>query len=116
MSLDDAEKGRASWRRGVQQKSPLSWAPGHSKMDRSLIVSLEDGGFLVHSFCGDSFEVCRDHVRELLGLPFFGGPAETQSPITDEDVQDNEPNNSGRALELWTESTTIRLSWRKIFP
>jgi putative DNA primase/helicase len=85
--------------------------PGHPKMDRSLVVSFKKTapeGFLVHSFCGDSFEVCRDYVRELLGLAFFGDPkAKTQQPVTDEDARDNEPDNSERALELWSQSKPI---------
>lgn len=45
--------------------------PGHSKHDASLSVRLDPqapGGFVVHSFCGDDFAACRDHVRERLGL------------------------------------------------
>src|SRR5215467_8124315 len=45
--------------------------PGHSPNDRSLSVKLYYGvpdGFVVHSFAGDDPIVCRDHVRERLGL------------------------------------------------
>lgn len=46
--------------------------PCHSKNDRSLAVKFDANapdGFLVHSFAGDDFVQCRDHVRALLGLP-----------------------------------------------
>ena len=46
--------------------------PGHSSADRSLTVLLDFSapeGFVVHSFAGDDWQSCRDHVRERLGLP-----------------------------------------------
>jgi putative DNA primase/helicase len=45
--------------------------PGHSKRDRSMTVRLSPtapDGFVVHSHAGDDFGVCRDHVRERLGM------------------------------------------------
>jgi Toprim domain len=45
--------------------------PGHSPRDRSLVVRLDPDapdGFLVHSFAGEDFAVCKDHVRRPLGL------------------------------------------------
>jgi hypothetical protein len=44
--------------------------PGHRSLrDRSLQVTLSPSGFLVHSFAGDDWKICRDHVRSRLGLP-----------------------------------------------
>jgi len=46
--------------------------PGHSAADRSLSVKpdlADREGFVTHSFAGDDFKACRDHVREKLGLP-----------------------------------------------
>ena len=44
--------------------------PGHhSPRDRSLQVTLSPTGFLAHSFAGDDWKICRDHVRSRLGLP-----------------------------------------------
>src|SRR5262245_3727947 len=46
--------------------------PGHSLKDRSLAVTIDiaaPDGFLVHSFAGDDWFVCRDYVRSRLGLP-----------------------------------------------
>lgn len=45
--------------------------PGHSASDRSLSVLLDPDapdGFTTHSFAGDDWKLCRDHVRERLGL------------------------------------------------
>ena len=52
----------------------LAPGPGHSGADRSLSVKIDDiapGGFIVHSFSNDDPIVCRDYVREKLGLPPF---------------------------------------------
>lgn len=42
--------------------------PGHSPKDRSLSVWLDGGDLRVYSFPGDDWQVCKDHVRERLGL------------------------------------------------
>ncbi|MGA8690074.1 MAG: hypothetical protein WB662_09260 [Methyloceanibacter sp.] len=45
--------------------------PGHSARDDSLSFKFEAGapdGFLVHSFAGDDPIVCKDFVRQKLGL------------------------------------------------
>ena len=44
----------------------LAPGPGHSPRDRSLAVKIDPSaphGFLVHSFAGDDWRECRDHVR-----------------------------------------------------
>jgi putative DNA primase/helicase len=46
--------------------------PGHSPSDRSLSVKFDPAapdGYLTYSHAGDDWRHCRDHVRELLGLP-----------------------------------------------
>jgi hypothetical protein len=46
--------------------------PGHSASDRSLAVRIDPrapDGFVCFSHCGDDWKLCRDHVRERLGLP-----------------------------------------------
>jgi putative DNA primase/helicase len=48
--------------------------PGHSASDRSLSITVDSGapdGFIVHSFAGDDWQECRDHVRERGGLERF---------------------------------------------
>jgi hypothetical protein len=45
--------------------------PGHSACDRSLSVKpdfADREGFVTHSFAGDDWKDCRDHVRTKLGL------------------------------------------------
>jgi putative DNA primase/helicase len=45
---------------------------GHSPHDRSLSVRLDPSapdGFIVNSFAGDDWSLCRDYVRERLGIP-----------------------------------------------
>ena len=46
--------------------------PGHSPRDRSLSIKLDPNapdGFLIYSHCGDDWKLCRDYVRQRLGLP-----------------------------------------------
>jgi putative DNA primase/helicase len=49
----------------------LAPGPGHSPQDRSLSIRLDPAapdGFLAHSFSGDDWRECRDHVRAAIGL------------------------------------------------
>jgi hypothetical protein len=74
-----ALKGDVSGRNGV-----VCPGPGHSRQDRSLSVRLDPGapdGFVVHSFAGDDPIICKDHVRERLGIEAF------------------KPNGKGRAAD-----------------
>src|SRR5262249_36985159 len=48
--------------------------PGHSHKDRSLAVRIDPNapdGFVVFSHAGDDPLSCKDHVRDMLGLPAF---------------------------------------------
>ena len=45
--------------------------PGHKPHDRSLVVWFEGDDFRVHSHAGDDWQLCKDHVRAVLGLPAF---------------------------------------------
>ena len=54
------------------RNSVVAPGPGHSPHDRSLSVRLDadaPDGFVVNSFAGDDWSLCRDYVRERLGLP-----------------------------------------------
>jgi 5S rRNA maturation endonuclease (ribonuclease M5) len=56
----------------AQGEQVLCPGPGHGASDRSLSVKPDKDdaeGFVVHSFAGDNFKACRDHVRAKLGLP-----------------------------------------------
>ena len=53
-------------------RTVLCPGPGHSAADRSLAVLIDPrvpDGFMVWSHAGDDWKLCRDHVRERLGLP-----------------------------------------------
>jgi len=55
----------------VNGNKVLAPGPGHSAKDRSLSIEVDGDapdGFTVHSFAGDDWKVCKDHVRETLGL------------------------------------------------
>src|SRR5829696_10454143 len=55
----------------MRADSVLCPGPGHSRRDRSLHVTFSPSapeGFLVRSYANDGFGVCRDHVRDRLGL------------------------------------------------
>ena len=45
-------------------------APGpcHSRLDRSLTVWIRGGDITVHSHAGDDWRVCKDYVRDRLGI------------------------------------------------
>ncbi len=64
----------------------LAPGPGHGPRDRSLSVTLSAAspdGFVCHSFAGDDWRACRDHVRNRLRLPRDGWKREqlrTPSP------------------------------------
>jgi putative DNA primase/helicase len=45
--------------------------PGHSSKDRSLSILITGSSFVVHSFAGDNWRVCKDYVRSRLGRPPF---------------------------------------------
>jgi AAA domain len=71
--------GEASGRNKV-----LAPGPGHSTKDRSLSVAIDPAvpdGFSVHSFAGDDWQSCKDHVREKLGYKW-----EPQLKVTTEQM------------------------------
>jgi putative DNA primase/helicase len=56
----------------VAGRQVVAPGPGHTPRDRSLSIKFDPSapdGFLVHSHCGDDWQVCRDYVRQRLGLP-----------------------------------------------
>jgi putative DNA primase/helicase len=56
----------------VYGKGVVAPGPGHSPRDRSMSVTLSvasPDGFIVHSHAGDDWRMCRDYVRERLGMP-----------------------------------------------
>jgi putative DNA primase/helicase len=100
--------------------------PGHSPRDRSMSVRLKaDGDFIVNSFAGDDPLVCKDYVREKVGLAKFRACSSTverapyKCPIRGSTPGAPTTNdNTKHALELWKASTPLRtlttqtLGWR----
>jgi excisionase family DNA binding protein len=88
----------------------LAPGPGHSKADRSLSVKLSPGspdGFVVHSFAGDDWTTCRDHVRLALGHRFCPRqPARPSSrPQSESGVLGYDASRrSDLALRIWQEA------------
>lgn len=87
----------------------LAPGPGHSASDRSLAVRFDHRapeGFVAFSHAGDPFEVCRDHVKQLLGIgsdrrPPRDPPQHRKPPPTDYE-------RSARAAALWREARDPR--------
>ena len=92
----------------VSGRSVLAPGPGHSRQDRSLSVTpsaTSPDGFLVHSFPGDDWRLCRDHVRARLGLsPFRPGPPQKPAPGARHGASGHRgapANNARKAAWLW---------------
>ncbi len=84
----------------VTGRQVLCPGPGHSPRDRSLSVKPSPDavdGFVVHSFCGDDWRVCRDHVRDRLGLSRFETPKKAK-PLR---VRKPDDNKLLKARHLW---------------
>jgi hypothetical protein len=77
--------------------------PGHSPRDRSLAVRFSreaPDGFVAHSFCGDDWRSCRDHIASLLGISHGSGiptPARWSISTTCEDAE----QKRRKAIHLW---------------
>lgn len=81
--------------------------PGHSARDRSLSVTFDTHGeFIVFSHAGDDWQVCRDHVRDLLGLGAWSPGRADPPPRRAAQVLD-EDDNKRLALRIWSETSPI---------
>src|SRR5262245_43309081 len=95
--------------------------PQHSARDRSLSVLFDDNapdGFVVRSYTNDDPIVCRDHVRERLGMPEWrpGNGRKRrrnirarpiQAPATRQRTDDDRRRIAG-AARLWDEGVDPR--------
>ena len=79
--------------------------PGHSRLDRSLSVTLTSNDFVVHSFAGNDFRECRDHVKAALGLERDAQPR-TYAPQAREPKPLPEPSDAW--LRIWRETVPAR--------
>ena len=97
----------------VSGEQILCPGPGHSRRDRSLSVRVSwTDGFIVHSFTGDDWRLCRDHVRERLGLcreTLARRPKEARRrPPSPQPVDDDHEEKTASALALWRGSLDPR--------
>jgi putative DNA primase/helicase len=74
--------------------------PGHSSRDRSLSVRVTPTGFMVHSHAGDDWRLCRDHVKQAIGIPIV-------QPTVAPAFQFNAPDPDKTALRLWDQGVAI---------
>jgi hypothetical protein len=98
----------------VRGNSVSAPGPGHSAKDRSLSVtpsSAAPDGFIVHSFAGDDFPKCRDHVKARLGLPLghkpqapLPPPPPLRPPPSPLSLR-TQPSHAGR---MWSEGIDLR--------
>jgi hypothetical protein len=85
--------------------------PGHTRPDRSLSVTFVGADEpIVHSFAGDDWRTCKDHVADLLGLPKW-------RPGQDFEEQ-RRRQEAKRTLRAKTEAETVnsrvaRLIWNR---
>lgn len=96
----------------VNRLSFVMPGPGHSDKDRSLSVTLSPnapGGFRCHSFAGDDFKDCRDHVASLLGMPLFE-PARTRLPVHRDKpaAKEVKQDTADLAALLWRKAVPIK--------
>jgi putative DNA primase/helicase len=88
----------------VSGGSVLAPGPGHSAKDRSLSIrpsASSPDGFLVHSFTGDDWRLCRDHVRAKLGLPRNSIPKQYVTAPKQPAKQPNEETECQRSINVW---------------
>jgi hypothetical protein len=86
--------------------------PRHGQRDRSLRLWFDPtapDGFRVHSFAGDDPLVCRDYVREVLGLvPWRSGasarPRPMPRPVGNPAALDNRQRQRDKACWLWSQA------------
>lgn len=85
--------------------SLLCPGPGHNPRDRSLSARLHPNspdGFTCHSFSGDDWRACRDHVRASLGIGLWRPAA---APREERSRPEPRGGDMGSwALGLWTEA------------
>ncbi|NVO13524.1 MAG: toprim domain-containing protein [Rhodoplanes sp.] len=81
--------------------------PGHSPKDRSLAVRLDHrapDGFVVHSYAGDDFALCRDHVRALLGIRRDQSNVQAIHRMRPEPVRFEDAGRTEQALAIWRQA------------
>jgi putative DNA primase/helicase len=83
--------------------------PGHSKGDRSLSITIDDrqGRIVVCSHAGDDWKICKDYVRERLGLDRWDRGSDTgRSPfvVINSGLDNDKEKKKAFALRIWSQS------------
>jgi hypothetical protein len=76
----------------VSRRQVVAPGPGHSPADRSLCITLNPdapNGFRCHSFSGDDWKECRDHIKARLGITrdSIVVPTEHDIQVSDDDAK-----------------------------
>jgi hypothetical protein len=82
--------------------------PNHSPEDRSLslrFVATAPDGFVVHSFAGDDPIVCRDHVKQKLGIQ--RGDHTHIVPVPRRAAEPSDHWKIKQARQIWNDSRSI---------
>ena len=89
----------------VGNRYVLCPGPGHPRRDRSLKVKFKsDGTFTVTSFAGDDWQICKDFIRDRLGIPndWRREPVNDGVPVVElREREDDEPARIRTALQRW---------------
>jgi len=82
--------------------------PNHSRKDRSLAVRIgRSGEIICHSFAGDPWQECLDHVRRELGLHASKWAPTRPIPASKASLSPA-PDNGARGRDLWQSAIDIR--------
>jgi putative DNA primase/helicase len=85
--------------------------PGHTRNDRSLVLSASkksELGYVFTSFAGDGFQICADYIRDKLNLPGFKPGAAYVPPKVREKPEKPVQDNTEGARKIWREAGDIR--------
>ena len=83
--------------------------PGHSPRDRSLMVTFDEAapnGFVTHSYAGDDWRDCRDHVKDLLGIASNDFTPKARNWLKPIKMVDDSQRIT-KALAMWRETQPI---------
>jgi hypothetical protein len=87
----------------------LAPGPGHSPKDRSLSIKINASGeIVVHSYAGDDWRLCREHVRAKLGLPRHDDGQRERRSRSFQQHHDDGRGNHALAARLWREASDSR--------
>jgi Toprim domain len=83
--------------------------PGHSKADRSLSITIDghQDRIIVCSHAGDDWKICKDYVRERLGLDKWRQSVDrrpTTFVVINSGIDDDKEKKKASALRIWSQS------------